>query len=133
MIAKQPDDLDDDLSDLIGGPPRERKPLPAHYKPIEERLFTEPCRKCRGSGNWRPGYPCFTCKGTGKLTFKTSPEHRAKARTSSARSKADKIDAFKTEHPDVWAWMDGSTFAPAIEMRNDLEKYGSLFDSRTEF
>lgn len=134
MIAKQPE-FNDDLSDLIGSGPRQEivNRAPADYKPAVERAFTEPCRKCGGSGLWRPGYPCFTCKGSGKQTFKQSAEKRAANRASHANSKAQKIEAFKAEYADVWAWMDGSTFGPAVEMRASLEKYGSLFDSRIEF
>lgn len=131
--AKSPD-LNDDLSDLIGSPMRaEPAAAPAGFVPATERAFTEPCRKCAGSGRWRPGYPCFACKGTGKVTFKTAPETRAAKRTSTASSKLAKIEAFKIEHADVWAWMDGSTFPPAVEMREKLHKYGSLFDSSIAF
>lgn len=129
-MQKRPDDLNDDLSDLIGNPLRITPVTPPEsYKP---RDFTEGCRKCGGSGMWRPGYPCFTCKGAGKRTFKTSPETRAAAKASRVKTHAEKIEAFKAEYPDVWAWMDGSTFPPAIDMRNKLEKYGSLFDSSIE-
>lgn len=125
------DDLDDSLDDLLGGHVvGPAKAPPSNYKPHD---FTEACKKCGGTGRFRMLGQCFACKGTGKLTFKTSPERRSQNRASSANSKAAKIEAFKTEHPDVWAWMDGSTFEPAIAMRNDLEKYGDLFDSRIEF
>jgi hypothetical protein len=125
------DDLDDSLDDLLGGyVVGPAKAPPANYKPMD---YSEPCKKCGGSGRFRNLGQCFACKGKGKLEFKTSPASRAQNRASSARTKANKIEAFKAEHPDVWAWMDGSTFVPAIEMRNDLEKYGSLFESRVEF
>ena len=35
-------------------------------------LFVENCPKCRGTGSWRPGYPCFKCKGKGKLVVSYS-------------------------------------------------------------
>ena len=54
--------------------------------------FEEPCFKCRGSGNWRPGYSCFRCKGTGKLYYKTSPEVRAEQkRRRDEKKKADAL------------------------------------------
>jgi Family of unknown function (DUF6011) len=27
-----------------------------------------PCPQCNGRGHWRPGYPCFKCKATGKIS-----------------------------------------------------------------
>lgn len=135
MIAKQPE-LNDDLSDLIGSATRTESVnrAPADYKPVTER-FEEPCKKCQGTGwfrrhNWRG--QCFACKGTGKMTFKTSADRRQAGRASAANSKTQKIEAFKAEYADVWAWMDGSSFGPAVEMRAKLEKYGSLFDSSIE-
>ncbi len=125
--------LDDDLSSTINAPARtDASRAPADYKPVTER-FQENCPKCRGTGRFGHFGQCFKCKGTGKQTFKTSPEKRAASRTSAANSLARKIEAFKAEHADIWAWMDGSTFQPAVEMRAKLEKYGSLFDSSIEF
>lgn len=43
----------------------------------EQALVT--CPKCRGSGYWRPGYPCFTCKGKGKATTRQAGAIKAKA------------------------------------------------------
>jgi hypothetical protein len=129
-------DFNDDLSHLFnaaGAAPRPTPRVPEGYVPAAERVFTEPCSKCRGTGNWRPGYPCFACKGRGKKTFKTPAADRANARAARADKLADKIAAFKAEHPDVWAWMDGSTFPPAIEMREKLAKYGDLFDHSIAF
>ena len=50
--------------------------------------YEEPCFKCRGTGNWRPGYSCFRCKGTGKLYYKTSPETRAEQKRRRDEKKA---------------------------------------------
>lgn len=129
------DDLNDSLDDLLGGPiVGPAKAPPASYVPPD---YSEPCSKCRGSGIWRGGRssgPCFACKGAGRLKFKTSPDHRAKARGRSAESKATKtetaINTFKAEHPDVWAWMDGSTFPFAVSLREALAKYGSLTENQ---
>lgn len=115
--------------------PAPRRQPPASYEP---QTFEERCPKCRGSGRFtgwsgRSFGQCFACKGAGKKTFKTSTEQRAKARAASADKKAAQIETFKTEYPDVWAWMDGSDFQPAQQMLADLMKYGSLFDNRIEF
>lgn len=100
------DDLDDDLSDLIGQPMRELPAAPpATYQP---RAFTEPCVKCRGTGNWRPGYPCFACKGAGKLTFKTAPEQRAKSRAKShekANAALAEKAAWREAHKAELEWL----------------------------
>lgn len=131
---------DDPVSDLIGGAPRVAKTPPASYNGgvPEGKLYEQTCGKCGGSGRWHGGRSsgtCFSCGGTGKSKrkFKTAPETRAKAAVSRADAKAAKIEAFKTEFPDVWTWLDGSTFQPAVEMLADLQKYGSLFDHRIEF
>lgn len=103
------------------------------YKGFSNGQFWEACSKCRGTGNWRPGYPCFACKGQKGKAYKTSPEARAAAKVRNAASKEAKIEAFKVEYPDVWAWMDGSSFPPAMEMVANLHKYGQLFDSNIAF
>lgn len=132
MAKMRNDELNDSLDDLLGGPVTGPRPAPPeHYQPQD---FTEPCKKCRGSGVWRPGYPCFACKGKGKLTFKTSPAQRAQKRASAGDRKAANaaaaLEAFKTEHPDVWAWMDGSEYPFAVSLRDGLAKYGSLTDGQ---
>lgn len=122
------DDLNDDLSDLIGAPskPRTVTPPPT-YQP---RGFDEPCPKCRGTGRWRPGYPCFACKGKGKKTFKTAPETRAAAKESraqkEARQVAANVEGFQKAFPEVWAWMDGNPFPFAVAMVEGVKKFGGL-------
>lgn len=127
----------DSLDDLLGArteSPKAAVILPANYKPAD---FSEPCRKCGGSGTYRRGHfvgRCFACKGLGKVTFKTSPETRAQNRASTTarkqRSAAEAVEAFKTEHADVWAWMDGNDFGYAVKLLADLHKYGSLTDGK---
>jgi hypothetical protein len=153
--TQKSDDFNDSLDDLLGRaatvPSMAPKVPPASYNGgvPEGKLYEQPCPKCRGTGTWRAGGrfgtmssygsggPCFKCKGTGKLSHKTAPEVRAKAIVSSTNRKAkkavDAVEAFKVEYPDVWAWMDGSTFPPAVEMLEKLKKYGSLFDSSIDF
>lgn len=132
----------DSLDDLLGERTDSLKPaiaLPVSYQPQD---FTEKCRKCGGRGSiysYSSGRllgPCFQCKGKGSKTFLTSPDQRAAKAASRERSKARKgeaaIEAFKVEFPDVWAWMDGSTFGPAVDMLSKLRRYGSLFPSSIE-
>ena len=127
--------LDDDLSDLIGGAARPHTPMPEDFKPAIERMFTEPCKACGGSGRWGTwgSRPCFKCKGTGKQTFKTAPETRKAVRVAKGRSLAQKIQSFQTEHPEIWAWMKDSTFPFAVSLRDEgVLKYGGLRDGQIE-
>ena len=101
--------------------------------------FTEVCPKCRGTGRF-VGYTgrifgeCFTCKGAGKRTFKTSATQRAdnrvKAADRAARRTQEALEAFQAQHPVVWDWMDGNTFEFAVSLRAALEKYGSLTEGQ---
>jgi len=124
----------DELDNLLASPLRTQPAAPDGYKPP---TFEEPCRKCRGSGQWRPGYMCFACNGKGKVVYATSPEARAKGRVQSVKTKqrkaaekAEGAEAFKIEHPDVWAWMDGSTYPFAVSLRGALETWGGLTDNQ---
>ncbi len=130
-------ELDDDLSDLIGGTPKTAiVHPPATYKPVD---FTEPCKKCGGSGQFR-GWSgrsfgaCFACKGKGKLSFKTSHETRERSRATAAVRRESKeqeaLEAFKVEQPAVWAWMDGSTFPFAVSLMEAIRKFGSLTENQ---
>ena len=67
--------------------------------------YVEKCAACNGTGRFR-SYTgrvvgeCFRCGGNGKLSFKTSPEQRAKARKRSADKKAaERMSAIKA-HTD---------------------------------
>lgn len=103
-------------------------------------VFEETCTKCRGSGRF-VGYTgrvvgnCFTCKGTGKLTFKTDAETRAKqaqSRQKAKQSKAEEIGqkmlAWTEEHQDEWKWLtrEFTSFDFAKSMMEALTKYGYL-------
>jgi hypothetical protein len=146
MNTARCDDLNDDLSDLLGGNvPLREKPVtpPPSYTPPETR-FEEPCPKCRGTGQFigRNGYAlgqCFACKGAGKNIFRTSPEARAKNRATSNARKATReaeqraertaqAEAFKVARPDVWAWLQKTSprFEFAASMTSALTTYGSL-------
>jgi len=105
----------------------------------EVTLFVEDCPKCRGSGSWRPGYPCFKCKGKGKLEFKTSAEDRRRGRKSAGKAKAKKADEnmaafleFLESAPDVRDWIipacaEGNSWAQS--MYQGGLKYGGLTDN----
>jgi hypothetical protein len=136
-------ELNDSLDDIFGAPSGDVRvePIraPADYKP---RDFSEPCPKCRGTGRYNApsshGSRCFACKGAGKFTFKTSPEARAKSRTSAnarkakraaeeAQERATAAEAYRAANPDVAQWLDSAgDFGFAIAMRDALAKWGSL-------
>lgn len=129
--------LDDDLDDIFGGPMTEEDREAGRKLADAEaaRIHTERCPNCRGTGNWRPGYPCFKCKGSGKLSFKTSPEQRAKAADKRARDADQKrIDlqaaraAWVEANREDFAWMKAKeeTFDFARSMMEAFLKYGSL-------
>lgn len=130
-------DLDD--SDFDNAPVREERVSNPHVEKIgntEIPGFVENCPKCRGTGNWRPGYKCFKCKGTGKLQFKTSPAARAASRKSAQarkqKSREENVAAFKAAHPVEAAWLisnsHGNTFADSL--RQAVEKYGHLTENQ---
>jgi hypothetical protein len=141
------DDFDDDLSDLLSGskgPIAAPVPAPVQYVPMEKR-FEEGCPKCHGSGRFRSWGgrdlgACFNCKGQGRKVFKTSPESRAKARTSNAAKAQDRarqlqaeVLAWQTANPAAWQWMTsnvarGSEFAKSLT--EALYKFGSLTDNQ---
>lgn len=104
--------------------------------PTEKQVWVENCAKCGGSGTYR--FPsslghaqCTKCKGKGKIAYKSSPAAREKNRTKKAegvRTKLQqKVDAFKSEHPAVWGWIENSgTYPFAMSMRESILFYGSL-------
>jgi len=124
-------DFDDDISDLLDAPMRPAKELPVKFVPILERVFTENCPACAGTGRWRGVRPCFKCNSTGKLTFKTSPETRAKVRANGVARKVSKLEEFSKEFPEIIAWLDASTKFPfAVSLKENLQKFGSLTDGQ---
>lgn len=152
------DDFNDDIPDLTSNTPAAAKPFvprapivqgqpPANYKPMEKR-FEEGCPKCHGTGrfhSWggRDLGACFNCKGVGKLTFKTSPESRAKSRVSNTAKAVNKaqqliadVAAWKVAHPAATQWLSSqvergvqcSEFAKSLW--DALHKWGSLTDNQ---
>lgn len=134
--------LSDDLSATIAAPATAARQAPASYQPQD---FTEPCSKCRGRGSFisysgRNLGPCFACKGAGKLSFKTSPEARAKSRVHSQARKVAKVEtkaqeaqAYLAANADIAAWLDSAgDFAFAVAMREALAKWGNLTDKQAD-
>lgn len=129
----------DSLDDILGVRSEvARAPVapPASYQPQD---FTEPCPKCRGTGRFtsysgRAMGQCFTCKGAGKRTFKTSRETRQRSAENAAqrvaRKAAEAVEDFKIVYPEIWTWMDGSDFPFAVSLRQALGKWGALTDNQ---
>lgn len=144
-------DLNDDLSDLIGGSPisdamdilRSPRPLPTdpQLAHIRETIpeFVEQCPKCGGTGrftSWsgRQLGECFACKGRGSRSFKTPPDQRVRAQAARATLPVRRWEAFKRDYPAEAAWISqkASTFDFADKMGQAVEKYGSLTDGQME-
>ena len=121
MTSKFFEHLDDDLGGAsVLAPKSELQAgtrMPADFVPAIERTFTESCKKCRGSGQFvgwsgRAVGNCFECKGTGKLTFNTSADQRAKGRAQAAVRRERRQDdvraaaeAWSAEHKAEALWL----------------------------
>ena len=130
------DDMADDLGAVYAATPVAKATKEVTY-------FEQACPKCSGSGTYygysRFGMQCFTCKGLGKLSFKTSPATRAKAKASAQRRAVAKADAmvakaeeWKAANPAETAWMESSAprFEFAKAMLDALNKYGTLTEKQ---
>jgi hypothetical protein len=133
---------DDDLGPTIN--PADLQPSKWDQKKIDdaptdraEKLYVETCGKCKGTGIYnlpsQYGVRCFQCDGKKVLTFKTSPEERAKAKAGALARKAKKAEKlaaafaeFEAANPVVAAWWTGSTFGFAIDMRTLMLTKGEL-------
>ena len=131
----------DDLGALAAAPKRDSLPQDETFVRIRETVpeTVENCPKCRGTGMWRPGYPCFGCKGKGKLTFKSSKEtrmaNRQKAADRKVRQQAGNWQAFVEQHPALaqvltdgiaQTWGDGRWNGICADIKGKVEKYGDL-------
>ena len=120
---------------------------PAKSSANEVTYFEQACPKCNGTGRYTFGYihvrsgECFACKGKGKMSFKTSPATRMKAKMASqkrvaakAEAQANKAQEWKEANPAEAAWMENSagTFEFARSMLDALNKYGSLTERQME-
>jgi hypothetical protein len=108
----------------------------------EKKLFVQNCKKCNGSGFVTIGWTftrsatCFACKGKGKLSFRTSPEQRERAKSSVAAKKERDIaqawNGFVSEQPEVAAWILSSkgTFEFASALEQAVLKWGKLTEKQ---
>ena len=144
------DELDDDIGDIFADMGIEKpasgvlsSPVVAAKPDITQALHYEPCRKCGGTGRFARGYsfsgPCFTCKGKGKLAFKTDAATRAANRASAARRKEEaatsNVATFAHEHAAEVEWMKAASargFQFAANMLEAIGKYGSLTERQME-
>ena len=104
--------------------------------------FIETCPKCRGSGRFisyggRNLGPCFSCKGKGSNSYKSSPEARVQAKASRAEKKARDLATWSEEHKDILDWFvrvidqrPNNPFRFAVSLREGFIKYGSLTDGQ---
>lgn len=138
------DDLNDPLDDILAAPvlPAPRAPSPEKAAVVES--FTEACTKCRGTGRFvsysgRVVGQCFACKGKGKFSFKTAPEVRAAGRERAAvksakvaQERSAAAAAWRADHATVSAWIDAEAgrFAFAADMRDAIERFGSLTEKQ---
>lgn len=107
-------------------------------------VFSEPCKPCRGTGQFwsymgRLVGHCFSCKGTGKHEYKTSPQHRAKARQQrearearEASARVSAADAWMAANPAEAGWIKANEGRNdfALSMRNAVTKYGHLTENQ---
>lgn len=135
-------DLDDGAFDreLTGesAPTIDRAPTSA--EPLDQRnsqntvaRYEEDCHKCGGRGKFisytgRVVGDCFACKGAGKMLYKTPRSAREKAREQAKARKAkqagQRVDAFKSAHPELFDWMVGATWNTfAQDVLGKIEKY----------
>jgi len=121
--------------------PRKAGVVPASYKAVEAS-YREGCRKCHGTGFWRPGYPCFSCKGKGSNTFRTSPEVRAQARARTEVKRAEKLadqQEWRNANQAEIAWLETTAdrqrtreqpWRFPLELAEALTTYGTLTDNQ---
>src|SRR6266550_5809767 len=148
--------FNDSLNDLFDGPRTVRVEVPPNVAPLrvpgqppegfvpwEDRVantYDEPCARCRGRGRFishsgRDVGPCFTCKGEGKRSFKSSREQRDHAfvarRERGERRAAGNVEAYRSEHPAEVAWIQGNPgFDFAVSLLGTLAKYGTLTEKQ---
>ena len=126
--------FDDDLDAFIASPAS----TPSDY---QSPSYDQPCEKCRGTGQF-VGYtgrvlgPCFACQGSGKKTFKTSPEKRERAATQRSDRREKQATAWAEEHKAEYAWLTAKIAKPdprfdfPQKMVAALANYGSLTDGQ---
>jgi hypothetical protein len=99
-----------------------------------EKLYTEKCGKCNGTGIYRApssyGTQCFQCNGKGVLTFKTPKAvrdaNKIKAVERKEKKMAENLAAFESEYPQIAAWWTGNDFPFALSLKESVRKFGNL-------
>jgi len=143
-------DFDDAIDDIFGTSPIAPNHALADAEVARAQRattsYTEKCPSCRGTGRFvsytgRVVGDCFKCKGAGSQTFKTSAEHRAKARDAAdarkakaAASAAEQAAAWLEANPVEAEWLREpikGDFTFHADMLASLTKYGS-FTERQE-
>jgi hypothetical protein len=131
--------FNDRLDDLFTGeqttaPRTAAARAPEGYRPAEQ-MFTEGCRKCRGTGQTRWGV-CFRCNGKGGKTFKTSPETRAQNREHASERRTEQqvaaFDAFERDFPAEAKWLVATAprWEVAAQWLRDLIRFGDLTEGK---
>jgi hypothetical protein len=101
----------------------------------EEKLFSEPCSKCGGSGRYNAPsslghHICLKCNGKGVLLFKRPKAERVaaklKAQERQQRKQQQNLEAVEAEYPALKEWWTGSDFGFAIDLRERATKFGNL-------
>lgn len=137
-------DLNDDLSDLLGYDAKPGSVVVDAMAKLPPSSYVENCPACGGTGRWRGTFsgsmfaarPCYKCKATGKISFKTDPATRQKSRESSMvrREKLahDNVEFFAKSEPAVYEWMLASkiSFPFAASLLETITKYGSLTEKQ---
>jgi hypothetical protein len=106
----------------------------------EEKLFSEPCPKCNGTGTYygfsRFGRACFKCDGKGVLLFKRPKAVRDAAKEKAVARKekmlADNLAAVEDAYPTLKAWWTDSTFEFAVSLRDSARRFGRLTDGQRD-
>lgn len=86
-------------------------------------LVVEVCIRCAGSGKFRgfsgiPQGPCFSCKGTGKRSYKNDRQTREANRAKAQQRVQKKADAWREANPDRYGWLTAK--APTFGFASDL-------------
>lgn len=137
------DDLEDDIWDqpTEGVGLHERAERAGNDIPVGGG-YRERCAKCAGTRYWRPGYPCFACKGLGFKVFKTAPEQRQKGRASAHKARVNKQDKIAADrmawieaHKAEYEWLRESAnrarpFELAVDLLEKLRQYGSFSEKQ---
>ena len=102
-----------------------------------DAVYIEDCKDCRGTGSfysWNGRYvgSCYKCEGSGKLSFKTSPEQRAKGRNTAAVRKERKL-ADRDMNLAQWIINNEAEYAFLKSNASWSDFYRSLYDSLKEY